>query len=117
MIFVVKAINVTQEKELAHKVMIADTLLKRMKGLLGRDRLEEGEALLIRPCNSIHTIGMKFPVDAVFLDRNATTVAVIENLLPNRITRLYLRASSVLELPAGTVAGTGTRTGDRIQVA
>jgi uncharacterized membrane protein (UPF0127 family) len=67
-----RAINLTKNMELSNHVTVAYSLLARMKGLLGRQGLEPGESLWIRPCNSIHTIGMKFPIDAVFLDSRNT---------------------------------------------
>jgi uncharacterized membrane protein (UPF0127 family) len=56
-------------------------------------------------CNSIHTAFMKFPIDVLFVDKDLKVVSVYENLKPWRITRLHFRASSVIELPAGTIAG------------
>ena len=112
-----RAVNLTKNKELAHNVTEARSLLDRMKGLLGRQGLAQGESLWIRPCNSIHTIGMQFTVDAAFLDRRNTVVKVKNELSANRITGIYFRASSVLELPAGTLKETDTQIGDRIEIA
>ncbi len=112
-----RAINITTKKELARHVIMANTLLRRMKGLLGKKKLEEGEALWIRPCKSVHTIGMRFSIDVVFLDRSNVVVKVKKNLLPNRVTGLYLSAASVLELAADTLAAIDIRVGDRIEIA
>jgi len=109
--------NLRNGMELSSKVEMADRLLKRMKGLLGRKKLEEGESLCITPCMSIHTIGMRFSIDAVFLDKRNVVIKVKKNLLPNRITALALRAVSVLELPAGTLTATDTRIGDTVEIA
>lgn len=73
-----------------------------------------GEALHIVPCNSIHTFFMRIPIDALFLDRDGVIVKALEALPPWRVTGVYFSARSVLELPAGTVAGSGTREGDRL---
>ena len=112
-----RAINLRNNKELSHKVTIACSLVARMKGLLGRQGLESGESLWIKPCNSIHTIGMRFPVDVAFLDKKNTIVKVKNKLPSNRITGIYFRASSVLEFPAGTLQETNTQVGDRIEIA
>ncbi len=96
-------------------MLVADSLLKRMKGLLGKSKMEGGESLWIKPCMSIHTFFMKFPIDALFLDRKNKVIAAIENLQPNRITRLYPKAVSVFELPAGTIEKTSTAVGDIIE--
>jgi len=87
-----------------------------MKGLLGRRELREGESLLIKPCKSIHTIGMRFPIDVVFLDKKNNVIIVRTSLPPNRMTGIYLNAASVLELAAGTLAATDTGVGDRIAI-
>lgn len=112
-----RAVNLTKNKELSHNVTLASSLLKRMKGLLGKQELEQGESLWIKPCNSIHTIGMKFPIDAAFLDKENNIVAIKNNLGRNRLTGVYFSARSVLEFPAGTLLATNTQVGDRIEIA
>ncbi len=102
---------------MVNRLQIAENLFARMKGLLGRSALAKGEGLLIRPCNGIHTFGMKFPIDAVFLDGNNIVIAIRKDLVSNRLTSIYPKAASVLELPAGTVDATDTRIGDEIRVA
>lgn len=114
---IMRAINLSNNKELSHNVTIACSFFARMKGLLGREGLEPGESLWIRPCNSIHTIGMKFPIDAVFLDSRNTVVEIKYRLPANRLTGIYYRASSVLELPAGILLETRTEVGDRLEIA
>lgn len=114
---IMKACNLRNGKELSNNVIVADSLLKRMKGLLGRSEMLAGEALWIKPCMSIHTFFMKFPIDVVFLNKRNRVVAVIKNLQPNRMTRLYFKAVSVLELPAGIIEATGTEVGDEIEIA
>lgn len=111
-----KAFNSRSGKSIADRVVKADSTLKRMKGLLGRTSFPPGEALLIEPCKLIHTFWMKFPIDALFLGKGYDVVAVEENLLPNRLSCLAIRASAVLELPAGTVAATDTKKGDKIEL-
>lgn len=103
-------------KELSNNVTVADSLLKRMKGLLGRRELPVGEALWIKPCVSIHTFWMKFPIDVVFMNERNQVIVAIRNLQPNRITRLYPKAASVLELPAGMIEVTATEVGDDIEI-
>ena len=114
---IMRAINLTKNKELSCNVTEASSLFARMKGLLGRQGLAQGESLWIKPCNSIHTIGMQFPIDAVFLDTENTVVKVKNELSANRITGIYFRASSVLEFPAGRLKETNTEVGDRIEIA
>jgi uncharacterized membrane protein (UPF0127 family) len=112
-----KAWNVRNNMELSNNVDVADHLFKRMKGLLGKNEMGLGEALWIKPCKSIHMFFMKFPIDVIFLNKKNQVVALKKNLLPNRLTRLYPKSVSVLELPAGTIDATGTKVGDRIEIA
>jgi hypothetical protein len=110
----VRAVNVEREFELAVSVERADTFWRRLRGLRGRARLAEGAALWIVPCRGIHTRGMRFPIDALFLDADGRVVDLEENLAPGRIAPVRWRSRSVLELPAGTLRRSRTRRGDRI---
>ena len=103
--------------ELATDVERAVTVLTRLRGLLGRDGLAEGAALVIEPCTSIHTFFMRFSIDAAFLDKAGRVVRAIPDLRPWRATRIYPSASLVVELPAGTLARTGTIEGDELLFA
>jgi uncharacterized membrane protein (UPF0127 family) len=111
-----KAINLTKNQILAERLECADTVLTRMRGLLGKDSMAAGTGLLIKPCKGVHTICMKFPIDVIFLDKDNVVLAIAEKLLPNRMTRVFLRASSVIELPAGTLENTMTNIADRIKI-
>ncbi len=112
-----KAVDLTTKKELASNLVTARNLFSRIKGLLGKSALQPGEALLIKPCNGIHTFGMRFAIDAVFLDRKNRVVALTENLRPNHMTSLHFRAASVIELPAGTVEATATAVGHEVGIS
>lgn len=111
-----KLVNSTRGKELANNLFFAKEFLDRLRGLLGRDGLSSGEAIWIEPCRGIHTFGMNYPIDVIFLDRCNCVIALKENLLPNRITPIYIRARVAVELPAGTISITSTMIGDRIEV-
>jgi uncharacterized membrane protein (UPF0127 family) len=100
----VRAVLQSSGKDLARDVAVASSLAARMRGLLGRSSLPEGHGLLIVPCKGIHTFFMNFSIDAVFLDRENRVVALYRSLRPNRITRIYPQAFSVLELSAGALA-------------
>ena len=109
-----RACNLRTNKELSDNVVVAERLLDRMKGLIGRDYLEKGESLRIRPCNSVHTVGMKFPIDVLFLDFENRVIGVSKRMPPNRLSKIFFKAKSVLELPAGALSTTVTKIGDRI---
>ncbi len=95
---------------------MAEKFFDRLKGLLGRKALPAGECLWIKQCKGIHTFGMRFPIDAVFLDREKHVVAIKKDLKPNRVTKVFFRAESVLELPAGTIDVTATEAGHEIEI-
>jgi len=99
--------------DLANDITLAASLPARMKGLLGKERLDAGKGLLIRPCKGIHTLFMKFPIDVVFLDKDNRIIAIIKDLPPNRLTTVYRKAAAVLELPTGTLTE-GIVVGDEI---
>lgn len=111
-----RAYNVTQNCTLIERGEVADSVWTRLRGLIGHRPLEEGEGLMITPCNSVHTFFMRFPIDVVYVTAGGEVVGLAERLSPFRIGPIVRRARFVLELPAGTVARTGTRLGDRIVV-
>jgi uncharacterized membrane protein (UPF0127 family) len=111
----VKVRNETRHTVLAEAADVADTSAKRRTGLLKHTRLEAGEGLLIVPCESVHTFFMKFPIDLVYLDKRRK-VKKIRHAVPAWRLSACLSAHSVLELPAGTVARTGTVVGDELAV-
>jgi uncharacterized membrane protein (UPF0127 family) len=100
---------------LGSNVRLADTPQSRRRGLLKRDGLEAGEGLWIFPTQAIHTFGMRFPIDVVFLDSSLLVKRVFRSLAPWRITPLVWGARSVLELPSGSLTSTGTTVGDQLQ--
>lgn len=84
-------------------LLIADGAWARMRGLLGRSGLPDGTGMLLSPCNSIHTMGMRFPLDVIFLDRDQQVVRVVKSLKPNRFALGGRGAKSAVELQAGAV--------------
>ena len=108
------AFNLTRGCEIAAHVARAADPVSRSRGLLGRTALEAGEGLWIVPCPMIHTLFMRFPIDAVFLDRDLRVVRVLENLRPWRLSPWVFRAHSVLELAGGS-AGRGVQVGEQLE--
>ena len=107
----VRAVNRTRDAALG-EVRVADTSLTRAVGLLGERALAPGDGLAIAPSQGVHTFGMFFPIDVVFLDGDWRVIAFRRAMRPFRLTRLYWRSSVVLELPAGTIVQTQTAVGD-----
>ena len=110
----IRLVNRTRGALLAERVEHAVAMAERLRGLLGRSELAAGNALAIAPCAAIHTFFMKFAIDAVFLDGSGRVVRALPALRPWRATRFHRRAAQVVELPAGTLARTGTREGDQL---
>jgi len=111
-----RAFNTRTGKELSVDVKVADNLFTRMKGLLGRKELPVGDALWIKPCFSVHTFFMQFPIDVLFLNKQNQVIAAVRNLKPNRMTRLYPQSFSVLELPPGTIVADNIQIGDQLEI-
>lgn len=112
-----RALNHSTGKELADNLRVAETLLSRSIGLLGRESLPPGEGLLIRPCLAVHTFLMKFPIDVLFLDRENRVLKALHTLQPHRISSIHLCSAGVIELPAGTLLETDTVQGNRIVIS
>jgi protein-S-isoprenylcysteine O-methyltransferase Ste14/uncharacterized membrane protein (UPF0127 family) len=101
---------------IAERLRPAHTHWSRLRGLLGTRGLAPGEGLWIKPCNQVHMIGMRYPVDLAFLDDAHRIVRVVHGLRPGRISPRVPEATSVLEIPAGTVAPLGLDAGAQVAI-
>lgn len=101
---------------LADRVSGAFDSTARRQGLLGRVSWDQGHALVIAPCNAIHTFFMKFPIDVVFVRRDGTVVKAQGPVPPWRLAGA-LRAYAVIELPGGALTRCETRRGDVLELA
>jgi len=110
------AFNISRQAFISLGVSAADTSLARLRGLLGRFRMRSDEALWVVPSCGIHTFGLLFQIDVVYLDSECRVVHLIENLGPLRIAPLRRCSASVLELPAGSIYNSGTQVGDRLLI-
>src|SRR5579871_1804925 len=108
-----RVLNRTRQTCLARTLSLANTHWTRLKGLLGRhpDDFRNGDGLWIVPCHGVHTLGMGFPIDVVYLDRTMNVIHIEAAVKPWRIAPVRSRAASVLELPSHTAAATGTAVG------
>ncbi len=109
-----RVLNRTRQTELVQAGRVADNPWTRLVGLLGRRGLEPGEGLLLRGEQAIHTFGMRFTIDVVYLDRDARVLRALHQLRPQRLGPFLRESRDVLELPAGTLVVTGTRVGDEL---
>jgi uncharacterized membrane protein (UPF0127 family) len=107
-------VNVTKKSVVSNRCHFANSVFKRMVGLLNRKALAPGEGLLIDRCYGIHTFGMRFPIDVLFLDKDLKVMRAVAALPPFR-TCVVRRAVYVLEMPVGAIQSTRTEAGDQIQ--
>ena len=104
----------TRSTLLGDKVDTARTPQERSRGLLGTAMLPRGGGLWIVPCRSIHSFGMRYEFDAIFVGRQGKVVGMHPRFRGNRISRIFWSARGVLELPAGTIDRTSTAVGDEV---
>jgi uncharacterized protein len=109
-------INERTHQPLATAIEIAATRTTRRRGLLGRDRLEASAAMLLAPCAAVHTAGMRFPIDVVFVDRQGFAVKVVRDLKPWRIA-MAPKGRAVIEMAAGSLRWGQVMLGDRLYLA
>ncbi len=101
-----------RDGEVLASLEVADERAARRKGLLGRDSIDG--AMLLVPARSVHSIGMRFPIDVAWLDGDLTVLRTVR-LARNRMTRPVLRAHSVLEAEAGAFARWSLQVGDQLE--
>jgi uncharacterized membrane protein (UPF0127 family) len=106
--------NPSRGTVLADRADVADTSSKRRTGLLKHLGLGEGEGLWIVPCEAVHTVGMKFPIDVLFLNKKRKVLKIRPAMKTWRLAAC-LRSHSVLELPAGTCGTAQTAVGDQLE--
>jgi uncharacterized membrane protein (UPF0127 family) len=111
--------NKTRETFVATEAVVADGYLRRLVGLLGKTKrwARLGAGLWIVPSRGVHTIGMLFPIDLLFLSKDKEVVHLQEHVRPFRVSKVTLKATSVLELPPHTIYRTGTQVGDRLEIS
>ena len=113
-----QAFNQTRQAYLATTLAVANTHWTRLRGLLGlrSSEFRNGFGLWIVPCQGVHTLGMGFPIDVVYLDRENIVIHVQPDLQPWRFAPVRRQAASVLELPCHIAVETKTVTGDKIEI-
>ncbi len=110
-----RLVNLDTEEVLAEQVLLADTFLKRLKGLMFTKTLSPGTGLHILPCRSIHTFFMNYAIDVLHLDSDHRIVGIDINIKPGRFGIRIPETVSVVELVAGSIAQTKTRIGQAVQ--
>jgi uncharacterized membrane protein (UPF0127 family) len=108
-------VNATKQTVVSDSCHFANTVLKRMVGLLNRGQFDKGEGLLLDRCYGIHTFGMRFPIDVLFLDKDLHVIRAVKALPPYR-TCVVKKSVYVLEVPVGALDASRTEEGDQIQI-
>jgi len=113
------AFNRTRTTYLATDLHVARTHWTRFRGLMATDssRFTRGQGLWINPSHGIHTFAMRFPIDAVYLDRDRIVIHIEEGLKPWRMAAIRVQAASVLELPTRTISESQTAIGDQVDIS
>ena len=111
----VARVELEDGRAVCERCVVADRPLRRMKGLLGRRGLDDGEGILLRPAGSVHTAFMRFAIDAVYLDRDLRVLKVAT--LPPWRAAGARGAKAVLEIAAGEAERRGVVPGARLRVA
>jgi uncharacterized protein len=109
-------INKTRNTIISRNIEMADTHLRRLLGLAGRKQLCAGCGLLIRPSSGVHTIGMRFAIDVVALDKAQTVTRIWHRIRPFRVTAISFGTCSVLELAAGEANKQQIEVGDHLEL-
>lgn len=107
-----RVINTKTGAIIAEKAKITKNFKERSIGLLNRKILEPGEALLIKPCNSIHTFFMRFPIDVAFLTKEGKVVGIVKDMAAWRFASCILEGYMTLEMPTGSIERCYIRIGD-----
>jgi uncharacterized membrane protein (UPF0127 family) len=108
-------VNARSGSVLAEKVETAFDSRTRRQGLLGRSELRPGTALVLAPCNAVHTFRMRFPIDVVFVARDGRVTKIVQRLAAWRATASF-SAFATIELRAGAIDGLDLGVGDRLVV-
>jgi uncharacterized membrane protein (UPF0127 family) len=109
--------HTTSRQVVADHAEVADGFFRRVTGLLSRSSLRPGEALFFPSCSSIHTWGMRFAIDAIFVDRRWRVVSLRSGVRPWRVVWPIRGAWGVVEVAAGTLGRIGLKVGDQLRVA
>ena len=110
----IKSAANTQKKYPLLRLEVADNFVSRFCGLMLRKDIGEADGLLLSPCNSIHMCFMRFALDIVYLDNEGRVIRIVPHLRPWLGLSLCLKASAVIELPAGRAAKLGLTAGNRL---
>src|SRR3954451_2329786 len=108
--------NEARESFLSLNVTVANTHLSRLKGLLGNLRLKADEGVWVVPSRGVHTIGVLFAIDLIYLDADYRVIHLVESFGSFGIAPIRIKSESVLELPTRTISSSQTQVGDQLLI-
>ena len=108
--------NRNRESFLGLRVAPANTMITRLKGLLGKIRLKPHDGVWLVPSRGVHTVGLLFAIDVIYLDADKRVIHLVENLRPFRISPIRIRCASVLELKLRSICSSNTQVGDELLI-
>ncbi|MGE0057119.1 MAG: DUF192 domain-containing protein [Dehalococcoidia bacterium] len=108
--------NTERNSVLGEAIEVASSSVQKVKGLLGRDCLADGQGLLFKHCASLHTFFMQFPIDIIFADKKGKVLKVASDVRPFKLVAAPLRSFYAIELPTGAIERSGTRVGDHLEL-
>jgi uncharacterized membrane protein (UPF0127 family) len=106
--------NAARNTTLGEAIAVAATAAQRVRGLLGKECLEDGQGLLFRNCASLHTFFMTFPIDIIYADRKGKVLKLAHSIKPFKFVAAPMRAFYAIELPDGSIERSGTQAGDML---
>ena len=108
--------NLTKNKMVVQDLKIAHSFFERLKGLIGSKPLEVGHGFLIPYCQGVHSFGMSYTIDVLYLDGEGRVLRTEEHMEPNHFGTVCFKSKLVLELPAGMIHDTETNVGDALMI-
>jgi hypothetical protein len=108
--------NVTRNTLLIKEGRVADTIWRRLRGLIGVRQMLPGDGILISPCHSIHTHFMSIPIDVLYVDKHHRIVHIDKNMQTWRFGRWHRHAQYVLEVPSGVADQSHAAIGDQLNI-
>jgi uncharacterized membrane protein (UPF0127 family) len=111
-----RIVNLTRNTLLADEATIAESFSRRLVGLLNRTSLDKGQALVLKPSNSIHSFFMRFTIDVIFLDKSGKVIDVLPSFRPWCLSPVYFTAHLAIELPKDSIRSSQTQPGDIITI-
>jgi uncharacterized membrane protein (UPF0127 family) len=109
-----RLVNLTRGTTVAHELRLAASPWARFLGLMGHPTPDPGQALVLQPESSVHTFFMRFPMDALFLDKDDRVLFLYHGMAPWRVSRIVRGSRRIVEMPPGTIAASQTEVGDQL---